>query len=116
MCYDQVDIIFYYNVGGLDVAFLSKKCLKFCVIKIGFKVLKIMLLCCLGNIWFLIMSQGQFGHFMCHLTVLEARDDGKVRLENETSSDAKWVTNFVSGPRKKGNFKLRPNKKFSLIL
>ena len=61
------------------------------------------------------MSQGQFGHFMCHLTVLEAEDDGKVRLENETSSEAKWVRNFISGPSKKDNFKLRPNKKFSLI-
>jgi hypothetical protein len=38
---------------------------------------------------------------------------GKVRLENETSSEAKWVRNFVSGSRKKGNFKLGPNKKFS---
>ena len=82
--------------------------------KIGFKVLKIMLLCCIGDLWFLIMSQGQFGHFMCHLTVLEAEDDGKVRLENETSSEAKWVRNFISGPSKKDNFKLRPNKKFSL--
>ena len=79
--------------------------------KIGFKVLKIMLLCCLGDLWFLIISQGQFGHFMCHLTVLEAGDDGKARLENETSSEAKWVTNFVSGPRKKDNFKPGPNKK-----
>ena len=52
-------------------------------------MLKIMLLCCLGDLWFLIMSQGQFGHFMCHLTVLEAGDDGKARLENETSSEAK---------------------------
>jgi hypothetical protein len=50
---------------------------------------------------------------MCHLTVLEAGDDGKVRLENETSSEAKWVRNFVSGPTKKGNFKSGPNKKFS---
>ena len=48
-----------------------------------------MLLCCLGDLWFLIMSQGQFGHFMCHLTVSEAGDDGKVILENETSSEAK---------------------------
>ena len=61
------------------------------------------------------MSQGQFGHFMCHLTVLEAGDDGKARLENETSSEAKYVRNFVSGPRKKDNFKPEPNKKFSLI-
>ena len=60
------------------------------------------------------MSQGQFGHFMYHLTVLEAGDDGKVILENETSSEAKWVRNFVSGPRKKDNFKPGPNKKFSL--
>ena len=82
--------------------------------KIGFKVLKIRLLCCLGGLWFLIMSQGQFGHFMCHLTVLEAGDDGKVKLENETSSEAKWVTNFISGLRKKDNFKLGSNKKFSL--
>ena len=59
------------------------------------------------------MSQGQFGHFMCNLTVLEAGDDGKVILENETSSEAKWVTKFVSGPRKKDNFKPGPNKKFS---
>ena len=59
------------------------------------------------------MSQGQFGHFMCHLTVLEAGDDGKVRLENETSSEAKCVRNFISGPSKKCNFKLEPNKKFS---
>ena len=81
--------------------------------KIGFKVLKIMLLCCLGDLLFLVMSQGQFGHFTCHLTALEVGDDGKVRLENETSSDAKWVTNFVLGLRKKGNFKLGPNKKFS---
>ena len=57
--------------------------------KIGFKVLKIMLLCYLGDLWFLIMSQGQFGLFMCHLTVLEAGDDGKARLKNETSSEAK---------------------------
>ena len=61
-------------------------------------MLKIMLLCCLGDLLFLIMSQGQFGYFMCHLTVLEAGDDGKVRLENETSSEAKWLRNFVSGP------------------
>jgi hypothetical protein len=47
------------------------------------------------------------------LTILEAGDDGKVRLENETSSEAKWVKNFVSGPTKKGNFKPGPNKKFS---
>ena len=38
---------------------------------------------------FFIMSQGQFGLFMCHLTVLEAGDDGKARLENETSSETK---------------------------
>ena len=57
--------------------------------KIRFKVLKITLLCYLGNLWFLIMSQGQFDHFMCHLTVLEAGYDGKARLENETSSEAK---------------------------
>ena len=62
------------------------------------------------------MSQGQFGHFMCHLTVSGARDDGKVILENETSSEAKWVTNFVSGPRKKDNFKPGSNKKFSLFI
>ena len=48
---------------------------------------------------------------MCHLTVLEAEYDGKVRLENETSSEAKQVKNFVSGPRKKDNFKPGPNKK-----
>ena len=60
-----------------------------CVMKIGFKVLKIMLLCCLGDLWFLIISQGQFGHFMCYLTVLEAGDDGKARLENKNSSEAK---------------------------
>ena len=53
------------------------------------------------------MSQGQFGYFVCHLTVLEAGDDGNVILENETSSEAKWVTNFISGPRKKYNFKRR---------
>ena len=35
------------------------------------------------------MSQGQFGYFVCHLTVLEAGDDGKARLESETSSEAK---------------------------
>ena len=57
--------------------------------KIGFKVLKIMLLCCLGDLWFLIMSQGQFGLFMRHLMVLEAGDNGKARLESETSSEAK---------------------------
>ena len=57
--------------------------------KIRFKVLKIILLCCLGDLWFLIMSQGQFEHFMCHLTVLEAGDDSKAKLENETSSEAK---------------------------
>ena len=60
------------------------------------------------------MSQGQFGHFTCHLTALEVGDDGKVRLENETSSEAKWVRNFVSGSRKKCNFKLGPNKKISI--
>ena len=78
-----------------------QKVLKIYVMKIRFKVLKIMLLCCLGNLWFLIMSQSQFGHFMCHLTVLEARDDCKVRLENETSSEAKWVRNFVLGQKRK---------------
>ena len=83
--------------------------------KIRFKVFKIMLLCCLSDIWFLIMSQGQFSHFMCHLTVLEAGDDGKARLESETSSEAKQVRNFISGPRKKDNFKPGPNKKFSLV-
>ena len=57
--------------------------------KIEFKVLKIMLLSSLGDLWFLIMSQGQFGLFMWHLTVLDARDDGKARLESETSSEAK---------------------------
>ena len=57
--------------------------------KIGFKVLKIMLLRCLGDLWFLIMSQGQFGHFMCHLTVLEAGYDGKARLESEILSEVK---------------------------
>jgi len=57
--------------------------------KIGFKMLKIILLCCMSDLWFLIMSQGQFGLFMCHLTVLEAGDDGKARLENETSSEIK---------------------------
>ena len=39
--------------------------------------------------YLLIMSQGQFDHFMCHLTVLEAGYDGKARLDNETSSKAK---------------------------
>ena len=77
-------------------------------------MLKIMLLCCLGDLWFLIMSQGQFSHFIWHLTVLEAGDDGKAGLESETSSEAKYVRNFVSGPRKKDDFKLWPNKKFSL--
>ena len=62
------------------------------------------------------MSQGQFGHFMCHLTVLEAGDDGKVGLENETSSEVKWVRNFVSGPKKKDNFKPGSNKKLALVL
>jgi len=57
------------------------------------------------------MSQGQFGHFMCHLTVLEVGDDGKARLESETSSEAKLVRNFVSGSRKKDNFKPGSNKK-----
>ena len=57
--------------------------------KIRLKVLKIMLLCCLGDLWFLIMFQGQFGHFMCHLTVLEAGYNGKAILKNETSSEAK---------------------------
>ena len=51
-------------------------------------MLKIILLCCMSDLWFLIMSQGQFGLFMCHLTVLEAGDDGKARLKNETSSEA----------------------------
>jgi len=45
--------------------------------------------------------------------MLEAGDDGKVILENETSSEAKWVRNFVSGPRKKDNFKPGLNKKLS---
>ena len=57
--------------------------------KIGFKVLKIMLLCYPGDLWFLILSQGQFGLFMGHLTVLEVGDDGKARLESETLSEAK---------------------------
>ena len=82
--------------------------------KIGFKVLKIILLMCLDGLWFLITSQGQFDLFMCHLTVLEAGDDGKAGLESETSSEAKYVRNFVSGPRKKDNFKPGPNKKLPL--
>jgi len=57
--------------------------------KIGFKVLKIILLCCLGDLCFLIMSHGHFDLFMCHLTVLEAGDDGKAKLKSETSSEAK---------------------------
>jgi hypothetical protein len=35
------------------------------------------------------MSQGQFGHFMYHLPVLDAGNDGKTRLENKTSGEAK---------------------------
>jgi len=53
---------------------------------------------------------------MCHLTVLEAGDDGKARLENETSSEAKYVRNFVSGPKKKDNSEPGPNKSPNLQL